>query len=278
VGDAGRPAQARASLIHESIGKRTVTVVPRPDAVRISNFAPRFLARARILAKPKPVPSLLPERDCNENYSAITAGYLSARPTFSKPRLIPTLRWYPIADWVQNGALRRDQSRTNRLLAPRGPRHLCFWLSLPLPRPIVAWKCRQNLGPAAYGRAHSSRSFQLRNLLPELTETDSWAGANRLTEGFAATAVSLAVLLQTGYFGPRGDDPPKGLPSFPAETTHLWTTENFTDQKRVVWKSLRSHLILSSRGWPFAFPGLLLQPWQLYDYLGVNHYRKGDQH
>src|SRR5208282_6014970 len=38
------------------IGTRTTMLVPRPAAVRTSNCAPRFSARARILESPKPSP------------------------------------------------------------------------------------------------------------------------------------------------------------------------------------------------------------------------------
>jgi len=41
---------------HESIGKRTTTLVPLPAVLRISSSAPRFFARARILANPNPPP------------------------------------------------------------------------------------------------------------------------------------------------------------------------------------------------------------------------------
>ena len=37
-------------------GKRTMMLVPRPVAVRTSNWAPRFSARVRILESPKPSP------------------------------------------------------------------------------------------------------------------------------------------------------------------------------------------------------------------------------
>src|SRR6266436_6487071 len=41
---------------HESIGKRTTTLVPLPAVLRMSSSAPRFFARARILANPNPSP------------------------------------------------------------------------------------------------------------------------------------------------------------------------------------------------------------------------------
>jgi hypothetical protein len=38
----------------EMIGKRTTTLVPLPAVLRMSSLAPRFFARARILANPNP--------------------------------------------------------------------------------------------------------------------------------------------------------------------------------------------------------------------------------